>query len=201
MGKIAQNKKAKEEALFRTAFELFTTKGIEKTTISDIVEKAGVAKGTFYLYFTDKYELRDRLIAKITGNLFLAAWQALESSHTPQFEDRIIFIVDYILERMKENKPMLRFISKNLSWGIFKQAILQSNDEEEINVKELYRNHLLENPVVKLRDPETMMFLIIELASSTSYSTILENDPMPFEDLKPYLNASIRAIIKNHVIS
>ena len=180
---------------------MFIEQGIEKTSISDIAKYAGVAKGTFYLYFTDKYELRDRLIAKITGNLFLAAWQALESSHTPQFEDRIIFIVDYILERMKENKPMLRFISKNLSWGIFKQAILQSNDEEEINVKELYRNHLLENPVVKLRDPETMMFLIIELASSTSYSTILENDPMPFEDLKPYLNASIRAIITNHVIS
>ena len=201
MGKVDANKQQKSDALYRSAYDLFIEQGIEKTSISDIAKYAGVAKGTFYLYFTDKYELRDRLIAKITGNLFLAAWQALESSHTPQFEDRIIFIVDYILERMKENKPMLRFISKNLSWGIFKQAILQSNDEEEINVKELYRNHLLENPVVKLRDPETMMFLIIELASSTSYSTILENDPMPFEDLKPYLNASIRAIIKNHVIS
>ena len=201
MGKVDENKQQKSDALSRSAYDLFIEQGIEKTSISDIAKYAGVAKGTFYLYFTDKYELRDRLIAKITGNLFLAAWQALESSHTPQFEDRIIFIVDYILERMKENKPMLRFISKNLSWGIFKQAILQSNDEEEINVKELYRNHLLENPVVKLRDPETMMFLIIELASSTSYSTILENDPMPFEDLKPYLNASIRAIIKNHVIS
>ena len=201
MGKVDENKQQKYDALYRSAYDLFIEQGIEKTSISDIAKYAGVAKGTFYLYFTDKYELRDRLIAKITGNLFLAAWQALESSHTPQFEDRIIFIVDYILERMKENKPMLRFISKNLSWGIFKQAILQSNDEEEINVKELYRNHLLENPVVKLRDPETMMFLIIELASSTSYSTILENDPMPFEDLKPYLNASIRAIIKNHVIS
>ena len=201
MGKVDENKQQKSDALYRSAYDLFIEQGIEKTSISDIAKYAGVAKGTFYLYFTDKYELRDRLIAKITGNLFLAAWQALESSHTPQFEDRIIFIVDYILERMKENKPMLRFISKNLSWGIFKQAILQSNDEEEINVKELYRKHLLENPVVKLRDPETMMFLIIELASSTSYSTILENDPMPFEDLKPYLNASIRAIIKNHVIS
>ena len=201
MGKVDENKQQKSDALYRSAYDLFIEQGIEKTSISDIAKYAGVAKGTFYLYFTDKYELRDRLIAKITGNLFLAAWQALESSHTPQFEDRIIFIVDYILERMKENKPMLRFISKNLSWGIFKQAILQSNDEEEINVKELYRNHLLENPVVKLRDPETMMFLIIELASSTSYSTILENDPMPFEYLKPYLNASIRAIIKNHVIS
>ena len=201
MGKVDENKQQKSDALYRSAYDLFIEQGIEKTSISDIAKYAGVAKGTFYLYFTDKYELRDRLIAKITGNLFLAAWQALESSHTPQFEDRIIFIVDYILERMKENKPMLRFISKNLSWGIFKQAILQSNDEEEINVKELYRNHLLENPVVKLRDPETMMFIIIELASSNSYSTILENDPMPFEDLKPYLNASIRAIIKNHVIS
>ncbi|MDD7209820.1 MAG: TetR/AcrR family transcriptional regulator, partial [Lachnospiraceae bacterium] len=161
MGKVDENKQQKSDALYRSAYDLFIEQGIEKTSISDIAKYAGVAKGTFYLYFTDKYELRDRLIAKITGNLFLAAWQALESSHTPQFEDRIIFIVDYILERMKENKPMLRFISKNLSWGIFKQAILQSNDEEEINVKELYRNHLLENPVVKLRDPETMMFLII----------------------------------------
>ena len=66
---------------------------------------------------------------------------------------------------------------------------------------ELYRTRLLENPAVRLRAPETMMFLIIELASSTSYSTILENDPISFEELKPYLNESIRAIIQNHEIT
>ena len=53
MGKLESNKKKKEAALYNTAFELFTTKGTNKTTISDIVEKAGVAKGTFYLYFKD----------------------------------------------------------------------------------------------------------------------------------------------------
>ena len=95
MGKVDENKQQKSDALYRSAYDLFIEQGIEKTSISDIAKYAGVAKGTFYLYFTDKYELRDRLIAKITGNLFLAAWQALESSHTPQFEDRIIFIVDY----------------------------------------------------------------------------------------------------------
>ena len=198
MGKVDENKQQKSDALYRSAYDLFIEQGIEKTSISDIAKYAGVANGTFYLYFTDKYELRDRLIAKITGNLFLAAWQALESSHTPQFEDRIIFIVDYILERMKENKPMLRFISKNLSWGIFKQAILQSNDEEEINVKELYRNHLLENPVVKLRDPETMMFLIIELASSTCYNCILYQQPVPLEEYMPYLHKSIDGILASY---
>ena len=60
MGKVDENKKKKKEALFNTAYELFTTKGINATAISDIVEKAGVAKGTFYLYFKhtrDKYSM------------------------------------------------------------------------------------------------------------------------------------------------
>ena len=46
---------------FNTAYELFTTKGITSTTISDIVEKAEVAKGTFYLYFTNKYDIKNKL--------------------------------------------------------------------------------------------------------------------------------------------
>ncbi|MDY5845073.1 MAG: TetR/AcrR family transcriptional regulator [Bariatricus sp.] len=201
MGKVDENKQLKLDALYRSAYDLFIEQGIEKTSISDIAKKAGVAKGTFYLYFTDKYELRDHLISRTAGKLFLAAWQALDSSDIPAFEDRIIFIVDFILEQMQENKAMLRFISKNLSWGIFRQAILSSDDEADINIMELYRTRLLENPAVKLKAPETMMFLIIELASSTSYSTILENDPIPFESLKPYLNESIRAIIRNHIIT
>ena len=59
MGKLELNKKKKKDALFNTAFELFTTKGLTKTTISDIVDQAGVAKGTFYLYFKDKYDIRN----------------------------------------------------------------------------------------------------------------------------------------------
>ena len=62
MGKLELNKKKKKDALFNTAFELFTTKGLTKTTISDIVDQAGVAKGTFYLYFKDKYDMQDFLI-------------------------------------------------------------------------------------------------------------------------------------------
>ena len=69
MGKLESNKKKKEDALYNTAFELFTTKGTNKTTISDIVEKAGVAKGTFYLYFKDKYDIRNKLASSKTQDL------------------------------------------------------------------------------------------------------------------------------------
>ena len=69
MNKLEHNKQLKKEALFNTAFELFMTKGINKTTISDIVQKAGVAKGTFYLYFSDKYDVRNKLVSKKAGEL------------------------------------------------------------------------------------------------------------------------------------
>ncbi|XCP86013.1 TetR/AcrR family transcriptional regulator [Roseburia hominis] len=200
MSKVDENKQQKLDALFHSAYDLFLTQGIEKTSVSDITHNAGVAKGTFYLYFTDKYEVRDRLIAKTAGRLFFSAYNALQAAQIPVFEDKIIFVVDYILEEMRKNKSVLRFISKNLSWGIFRQAITHNENDAAFNVVETYQKLLLDNPEVTLRAPDTMLFLIIELASSTSYSTILENDPMPFEDLKPYLNESIRAIIRNHVV-
>ncbi|HEX6594672.1 MAG TPA: TetR family transcriptional regulator [Bacillota bacterium] len=44
----------KKEKIVRAAIQVFKEKGIEKTKISDIVQVAGVAQGTFYLYFPSK---------------------------------------------------------------------------------------------------------------------------------------------------
>ncbi len=49
MGKIDKNKQIKRESLLETAFQLFTSKGIHKTSISDIVDNAGVAKNYIIL--------------------------------------------------------------------------------------------------------------------------------------------------------
>ena len=77
MGKLEMKKQKKKDALFNTAFELFTTKGTNQTTISDIVNKAGVAKGTFYLYFKDKYDIRNKLVSHKTSELFYQAYRAI----------------------------------------------------------------------------------------------------------------------------
>ncbi|WLV24356.1 TetR family transcriptional regulator [Aciduricibacillus chroicocephali] len=44
----------KKERIVLSAIEMFREKGIEKTKISDIVKGAGIAQGTFYLYFSSK---------------------------------------------------------------------------------------------------------------------------------------------------
>lgn len=47
------------------------------TSISDIVKKANMAKGTFYLYFKDKYDIRNALITKKAGELFSVAYEKM----------------------------------------------------------------------------------------------------------------------------
>lgn len=202
MGKLQENKQIKLDSLFRSAYDLFITNGIEKTSIHDIVNKAGVAKGTFYLYFKDKYDIRDRLIAQTAEKLFLSAYHALQKDFIlyPKFEDKIIFIVDYILDELNNNPTTLRFIYKNLSWGLFQRAISNDQLTNKINFMNFYHKMIEDNSEVSLKKPEIMLFSIIELASSTSYSTILDGKPVTYEEMKPYLNENIRSIIHNHII-
>ena len=197
MGKADQNKKLKMENLLNTSFELFTSKGINKTSISDIVEKAGVAKGTFYLYFKDKYDIRNRLIAHKSSQLFMQAAQALEKAGIEDFEDKIIFIMDYVLDELAANKGLLAFIYKDLSWAVFKRALTTPMTESDIDFGEVY-NRMIEDADYKLRDPEVMLFLIIELIGSTGYSSIMYNDPVSLNDLKPHLEQTVRKIIQQY---
>ena len=55
--------------------------------------------------------------------------------------------------------------------------------------------------VNELKDPEIMLFMIIELVSSTCYSAILYSDPCDMDKLKPYLYDTVKLIIQQHRIS
>ncbi len=200
MGKAADNKRIKMENLLNTSFELFTSKGINKTSISDIVEKAGVAKGTFYLYFKDKYDIRNRLIAHKSSQLFMQAYTALSESGITNFEDRLIFLMDHVLDELAANKGLLAFIYKDLSWAVFKKALTTPTSSEDVDFGEIYRK-MVEESEVKFSDPEVMLFLIIELVGSTGYSSIMYGDPVSLNDLKPHLEITVRGIIKQYVIA
>lgn len=199
MGKVEDNKKKKQNALLKTAFELFTSKGINKTSISDIVNKAGVAKGTFYLYFSDKYDIRDKLIAHKASALFLHAYRELLKSDLADFEDRVIFLVDHIINELSQNRILLDFISKNLTWRIFKHALTSPNAEKEnFNFMEFYNDRILGAEGASFTEPEIMLFFIIELVGSTCKSAILYEDPVTINELKPHLYQMIRIIIKTY---
>ena len=190
MGRVEENKKKKKEALFRTAYELFTTKGINSTAISDIVEKAGVAKGTFYLY------IKNKLIAHKTKELFDHAAVALENSGITGLEDQLVFIIDDIINILVNNKPLLNFISKNLVMGALKSAFWSEEEADKI----FYERYLelVEADTYNYKDIDIMLFTILELAGSTGYNSILFEEPVSIEAYKPFLYRTVRLIIRSH---
>ena len=195
MKKIESNKLQKKSALFATAFRLFTDKGFARTTIADIVTEAGLAKGTFYLYFRDKYDLRDKLIVRKACQLIAEARDFVESSGQTAFEERFLAIVDYILGVFVREPVLLQFIAKNLSWGVFRDVCANPSSEDELDFYDYFLREL-KAAGYSCDEPELLLYTVMELVGSTAYSCILYSQPVPIDTYRPYLHKSILSIIR-----
>ena len=192
--KVEENKSLKEKSLLDNAFKLFTEKGIKDTSIQEIADKSGVAKGTFYLYFKDKYELQDQLIARKSYQLFNKALKKLDKKSITSFDDQIIFIIDYIIDDLSKNKLLLKFITKNLSFGLYNEKVIKLMEDNNIKVRELFIDGISKyNPSID--NPDVTLFMIIELTSSTCFSSIMNKEPLPIDKYKPYLYKTIKGIL------
>lgn len=198
MKKSDEKKKIKEETLLNTAFNLFTKKGFKETSIQDIVDNAGVGKGTFYLYFQDKYDIQNKLIEKKSQKLFSDAVKALKKTDIENFQDQIIFVIEHIINVLNKNHVLLKFISKNLSLGVYNKAVTKIADlkgSNEDSIYNIFMNGIEKNNII-LENPEATLFMIIELSSSTAFNSILYNMPLPIGEFKPILFNEIRKILK-----
>lgn len=192
MGKIEDKKRQKKEALLTSAYQLFTKKGIDNTSVAEIVKNAKMAKGTFYLYFTDKYQIRDILVANQANRVFEKANASLEKKQTGSLEECILYLVNNIIDQLSKNPTLLRFIAKNLSWGIFSNIRISEFDNK--NCMDVFDSLLLESKRI-FRQKELMIYMIVELVNSTCYNVILHDEPVPIVKLKEELGVTITNIM------
>lgn len=61
-GAREQRSQARREAILAAALEEFSAGGFAATRLDDVARRAGVAKGTIYLYFRDKEDLFQELV-------------------------------------------------------------------------------------------------------------------------------------------
>lgn len=134
---------------------------------------------------------------KNLGKLFADAVKALKKTDIADFEGQIIFIIEHIIDALNKNHLLLKFISKNLSLGIYNQAMNKIADlpYDDGSIFSIFMNGVEKNNI-KLKCPEATLFMIIELASSTSFNSILYNMPLPIEEFKPILFEEIRKLLK-----
>ena len=199
VGKLDEKKKQKREALLGAAYDLFTSQGIFDTSISDIVKKAEMAKGTFYLYFKDKFDIRTALITEKAGKLFSVVREKMRDKRADSLEETVIQLVDIIIDELEADKRMLEVISKNLRWGIFHKVILEGGNEVSDSFYDWY-NELIQSSGRTFRNHELMIYMIVELVNSTCYNVILYQEPVGLEELKEELAHLIPVIIRNQEV-
>jgi TetR/AcrR family transcriptional regulator len=66
--KHARRKEARPGELLDAALDLFVAKGFAATRVEEVAVKAGVSKGTLFLYFNSKQELFEAVVRENIGN-------------------------------------------------------------------------------------------------------------------------------------
>ncbi len=194
--KVEKNKRLKKERLEEAGYECFLEYSFEKTSIDQIVQKAGVAKGTFYLYFEDKTQLLNRVIIKKSGIILQEAL-----SHVFNFEmenkiDQFIVMSDCILDYFKENQNVLMVVKNHLSWDAIGEDI---RSDVNYPIKEMmndYINLLMKNRNLTQDEAIQTLYLIFELLTTIAYQAIIVKQPYDISTIKPILYATIRNMLK-----
>lgn len=195
-GKVLENKKLKMAKLYDAAYELFTSNGVHNTVIDDIVKNAGVAKGTFYLYCKDKYDLVDKVILRKTSALLNGAMEVLrkkqENSSEPfTMQQDVLLIADYLSAYFVRDPKFLELIFKNLSLPLFEK--LMYSDEMK-TAWEAFTNHFVQNGG-SIETAGQRLYIIVSMVGSVLYNCIVLKGPFEFEDIKPELYRSVEQIL------
>lgn len=103
----------KKSRLLSAAKEVLAEKGLEKATISDIVKRAGMAQGTFYLYFSSK----NALIPAIANDLLQTMLHKIEQEQVPSDDIWDLFhkIITVTFQVTKSYKEVLSLCYSGLA--------------------------------------------------------------------------------------
>lgn len=106
MVKLDRRIQKSKQAIMEAFVTLVQEKELENITIGEIAEKANVNRGTIYLHFTDKYDLRDKCLDYYLTKLTEACIQDHRVEKLAS-KSSIVRIFDHLEENYKFYSSML----------------------------------------------------------------------------------------------
>lgn len=99
--RIIKNPVERKKELIIAANELFMSNGYEKTTVEDIINKVGVAKGCFYHYFGSKKEIFEVCIYGLSESIF-KSYLDIFTDNNKKAKQKLIDYIDYNFKLAQE---------------------------------------------------------------------------------------------------
>jgi AcrR family transcriptional regulator len=183
---------SRRDELLDAAQRRFIEQGVESTTVADIVKAAGLAKGSFYRYFTSK----DDLFAALKGRLFERMGTQLDKAvvdalarfgvtgspiDAPPSAERFGAVCDAIvnssIQFLFAEADLISVWSREAPAGelVFRRAV-----EHLVARVEVAIDMGVERGVVRCRDPRRTARLIVLAVQAAAHDAIVtgaEDDP------------------------
>lgn len=111
------------------AEELFVTKGYDKTSTNDILDRVGIARGTLYYHFKSKEDILNAMIERINDSLIAKAKMIAADTSVPVIDRLVMTIASLNVEtdigheiigevHKPQNALMHQKMQENLTSGI-----------------------------------------------------------------------------------
>lgn len=193
--KSQNRRKDKENKISEAAMSSFREKGIEPTSIRDIMNRTGLGLGTFYNYFKDKKDLEQKIVLDILTELFYEAESTCQGDDP---KNRYISFINYIIDYLVKDPLELRLISSNLNWALYAKVENDDRYKEAENSLQFILNKYSSLFNDELSDSERLfvLSLTIHIVLSTCESALRPDSVLGIEEMKPALYKIVDRIFR-----
>lgn len=108
----AARKEARPREILEAAFEEFATRGYAATSVEHIAARAGITKGTIYVYFRSKEDVFDNMMDELAQPSVDSSTYIDELGHAKSIDilDKLLLQVYVILMENYYSREILRFL-------------------------------------------------------------------------------------------
>ncbi|MDX8419205.1 TetR/AcrR family transcriptional regulator [Stecheria sp. CLA-KB-P133] len=193
---ILQKKLEKRKKLLDSSYELFVEKGISNVSIAEICQKAGIAKGTFYLYFSSKEDIARALNRRISFTLMQKAYDEVNRNRKDTFADNVITMANFIIDYFHADTETLKMMRKDFIFPLTVDDFDNSTNPLMISLRQEISDYArvsgYSNHEILFR-----LYSLLSMIAGICHSVIIDHFPdTDIDDLKPVLFDMIRKAIQ-----
>ncbi|MCX8130586.1 MAG: TetR/AcrR family transcriptional regulator [Clostridia bacterium] len=163
MVRIVKKPEERKTEIMDIAEELFNSKGYEQTGVNEIIEKAGVAKGTFYYYFKSKDEILDEIVKRAIDKEIQGLQEIIKDSGSNALE-KIKNILASNLKNACENEELLELLHKKENALMHQKSIVYSANKYSPIIAEIIKQGVAEGIFHTQYPLEVTQFLMVGIS-------------------------------------
>lgn len=195
MKKCVEKKTEKKMKIIETAYRLFQQKSVGSTAVDDVVKAAGIARGTFYLYFKDKSDLLEQIIlfkSTETMKLLLEEADARFDDGNTSLTDIASAFVDMYIDFLIAHKDVLAVVTKNISSCLKLLPAFYDKGIETVYEKIIGR--FVENGCSTEKAQKTV-YIVADMVGSVCSDAILCEKPFAIEEIRDDVRRAAIAVV------